>query len=126
MVHYPHGPDSLTTNFGEHSNEHFRSNVPKLVMSRSCLASLLVRSTEEERTTPFPPLAKKNYMIPSKQQTCVVLHYRHWNLSSSIYRDAPPNDIIGLATFVHAPDADNVDPLQLICVPGVICALRKE
>lgn len=43
-----------------------------------------------------------------------------------IDHDVPPKGIliemIGLVTFVHVFDV----PLQLTCVPGVICALRIE
>jgi hypothetical protein len=41
-------------------------------------------------------------------------------------QDVPPKGILtemtGLVTFVHVFDV----PLQLTCVPGVICALRIE
>ena len=54
-----------------------------------------------------------------------MLHYSFFPSNSSDH-DAPPKGIviemIGLVTFVHSFDV----PLQLICVPGVIWALRLE
>lgn len=68
------------------------------------------------------PLITTDYMISKPQNPC----YTTYSAKVTSDHDAPPKGIliemIGLVTFVHSFAV----PLQLICVPGVICALRIE
>jgi hypothetical protein len=95
----------------------------KTVISQHCLSSLRVQSHPKRIAPLRAHRSPKELHNPIKR--CATPQTLH---RSPTYREPPPKGTltakIGFATFVHDPDP--VAPLQLTCVPGVICALRNE